>query len=300
MSQFPRPMVVGLLVYRAMLLPAETKDRALRYPTFGSLVQRRSGLISEAEPWRYVRSPNRFASFGPLKVILATKTTFWSKCCWKDNANMIKWSLIIPTYRGLTIRRPGLYIYIYLFRSSALVIFVTYMHVYTHGWTIWGGSAASAGGYRVHCSLQSGESCMGSTWRLFLHHQEIPWFVPLGTASWRNKSSFNLLHAAGGSHGKNHAINDLSALSRPNRSQLCTRPWPNTVLLCTWSIVEHAWKKGCIYTNCRDQQVLQNNSTTYLQIVLKISLTCLLKFTKFNIKLCLNENKNCIYIYIYI
>ena len=55
-----------------------------------------------------------------------------------------------------------------------------------HGWTIWGGSAASVGGYRVHCSLQSGENCMGSTWRLFLHHQEIPWFVPLGTASWRN------------------------------------------------------------------------------------------------------------------
>ena len=60
------------------------------------------------------------------------------------------------------------------------------MHVYMHGWTIWGGSAASVGGYRVHCSLQSGENCMGSTWRLFLHHQEIPWFVPLGTASWRN------------------------------------------------------------------------------------------------------------------
>jgi hypothetical protein len=87
-----------------------------------SLVQRRSGLISEAEPWRYVRSPNRFATFGPLKLIIATKTTFWSKCCWKDHANMIKWSLIIPTYRGLTIRRPGLYIYIYLDHQRSLFL----------------------------------------------------------------------------------------------------------------------------------------------------------------------------------
>ena len=98
-----------------------------------SLVQRRSGLISEAEPWRYVRSPNRFATFGPLKLIIATKTTFWSKCCWKDHANMIKWSLIIPTFRGLTIRRPDIYIYIYtyvfLFRYSAFVHFVLFICV---------------------------------------------------------------------------------------------------------------------------------------------------------------------------
>ena len=128
-------IVLCMLTYMALcmtigMLLLQWQHLFTTWQSSRSLVQRRSGLISEAKPWRYVRSPNRFAIFGPLKLIIATKTTFWSKCCWKDHANMIKWSLIVPTYRGLTIRRPGLYIYIhmfFLFRYSAFVIFVFFI-----------------------------------------------------------------------------------------------------------------------------------------------------------------------------
>ena len=151
-----------------------------------SLVQRRSGLISEAEPWRYVRSPNRFATFWAAKTNHSDKNDFFIKMLLERSCEYDQVIIDHPDVPRLDDQAPRL-IYIYIcfsFQILSVRSFCSvYMRVYMHGWTIWGGSAASVGGYRVHCSLQSGENCMGSTWRLFLHHQEIPWFVPLGTAS---------------------------------------------------------------------------------------------------------------------
>ena len=124
-------MALCMTIYRYAPTSMRTFIHNLTELKFAGTEKKWPNLRGRAVEVRALTQP--ICNLWAAKTNYSDKTTFWSKCCWKDHANMIKWSLIIPTFRGLTIRRPDIYIYIRFFFSDtqhSFILFCLYARVY--------------------------------------------------------------------------------------------------------------------------------------------------------------------------